>query len=243
MREALGATFTIEVGARLRALVPDMASTSAIVNRALRSSVIPALRDAGFAKVDARNAWRWHEKFVCVFNVRAVGNYFSSVTGWPPGSVGVWLGVYYSFMPSELPVKLDDQGRGLPAEYVCQVRSHLDRKLDQDAVIARLDNPAERRRKDLWWIEADGSNAPEVAGDIALALRERGLPWFSAQFDLAAQLANLERGRDCFVKFDVAAFLARELGDGARLQKYASLAETEGRRIGKTVDRRARYGV
>ncbi|MGE3165849.1 MAG: hypothetical protein AB7O52_13165 [Planctomycetota bacterium] len=49
-----------------------MTSTSAMVNRALRVSVTPVLREAGFTKIDARNGWRWLDKVVWVFNVRSV---------------------------------------------------------------------------------------------------------------------------------------------------------------------------
>lgn len=63
---------------------------------------------------------------VWVVNIRAVGHRFSSVTGWPPGSVGVWLGVFYSFIPTVGALKVDAEGRPLPAEFMCHMRSHLE---------------------------------------------------------------------------------------------------------------------
>ena len=77
-----------------------MPSTSTIVNRALRQAVRPVLTEAGFTMGNARNAWMWLDRAVCVFHVRAVGSYFSQVTGWPPGSLGVWIAVFYTFMPA-----------------------------------------------------------------------------------------------------------------------------------------------
>lgn len=220
-----------------------MTSTSAIVNRSLRAAVSPVLRDLGFEKVDARNGWRWLDKVIWVFNVRAVGSYFSSATGWPPGSVGVWLGAFYPFMPADRPTKADDHGRLVPAEYHCQMRSHLDCGLRQEEWTSRLRNPAERRRTDLWWVEPDGSNAAAVAADIAHALRSAGEPWFTHHSDLRMTLAEVERGRNCYDKYDRAALLAREIGDEERLGRYASLAVTEAARIGLANDGRARYGV
>jgi hypothetical protein len=220
-----------------------MASTSAIVNRALRAHVAPFLREAGFAKTDARNGWRWLDKTVWVFNIRAVGNYFSEVTGWPPGSVGVWLGVFYSFMPTDRPIKVDDEGRPLPAEHLCQIRSHLECTLDQSQRLGRLPNPAERDRKDIWWIEPHGSNAASVATDIASALKGQAFPWFEAHSNLAAALSEVEGSHDCFVKFDTAALLARELGDRAKVLEYAERASAEGRRIGRRLDPKERYGA
>lgn len=64
-----------------------------------------------------------------------------------------------------------------------------------------------------------------------------------AHSNLTVVLAEVERGKDCFVKFDAAALLARELGDSAKLGKYAELASAEGHRIGRPVDSKARYGV
>ena len=220
-----------------------MPSTSAIVNRALRAHVAPILRETGFTKIDARNGWRWLDKVVWVFNIRAVGSYFSGVTEWPPGSVGVWLGVFYSFMPTDFPVKVDDEGRPLPAEYLCQMRSHLECTLDQSQRAGRLPNPVERHRKDIWWIEPDGSNAPSAAADIASSLTGQGVPWFEAHSNLARTLSEVEGGHDCFVKFDTAALLARELGDRAKVLKYSERAAAESRRIGLSIDPKARYGV
>jgi hypothetical protein len=215
----------------------------AIVNRSLRATVSPVLRESGFAKVDARNGWRWLDKAIWVFNIRAVGSYFSDVTGWPPGSVGVWLGIYYPFMPTDVRIKTDDEGRLLPLEHVCQMRTHLDCGLQQTERTHHLQNPAERRRADLWWVEPDGSNATAVAADIATRLRSEGVPWLARHSDLPAALDEVERERDCLVKFDKAALLAREIGDLDRLRRYAALAIAEAARIGRPNKDRRRYEV
>src|SRR5262245_36967544 len=155
-------------------VAPQMPSTSAVLNRALRTHVVPVLRAAEFEVADARNAWLRRGKLIWVFNVRAVGRYFSDVTRWPPGSVGVQLGVFYGFMPRPGSVKRDARGRKFPKEYECQMRTDLECGLDQTRRTRRFPNPADRRRKDIWWIARDGSNADEAAQDIARALRKRG---------------------------------------------------------------------
>ena len=220
-----------------------MASTSAIVNRVLRSATAPILRGAGFAIIDSRNAWRWSGQAICVYNVRAVGLYFSKVTGWPPSSVNVSLGTYFPFIARKDGIKVDADGRLLPAEYQCQMRSHLECGLEYPEKRQSLSNPAERSRKDLWWIDPDGSNAIEVAADIAAALQQFGLPWFDRQSDLRLALAEVEEQQDCFTKHDTAAFLAREIGDKAHLKTYAAKAEAEALRINLSMDRQARYGA
>src|SRR5215831_1069985 len=173
-----------------------MSSTSAVVNQSLRKRVAPLLRKAGFQRVDARNGWCWQEKVILVFNIRAVGSYFAGVTGWPPGSVGVWLGGFYAFGPASSSVKLDKVGRLLPAEYQCHMRSHLECGLDQSQRVRSLSNPAERERRDIWWLEPDGSNAEDVASDIGLSFLKGGVPWFEHVTNLEAALALVEGERD-----------------------------------------------
>ena len=214
----------------------DMTSTSAIVNRSLRARVCPILRAGGFERVDARSGWRWIDEVVWVVKIRAVGHYFSEVTGWPPGSIGVSLGVMYSFMPHG-ETKVDQEGRMLPEEHACNLRSSLVCELDQKDLLRRLQNPAERKRRDLWWVDPDGRNADEVAGDIGRALAETGLPWFGQRTSLAGALALVEAQDDCFAKYAKASFLAHEIGDQVLWRRYDLLAEAEARRIGHSVDR------
>ena len=218
-----------------------MVSTSQLVNQSLRRHVTPLLRDGGFQKVDARNGWHWRDKVIWVFNIRAVGGNFGDVTGWPPSSVGVWLGICYAFAPVWLSIKRDKEGRLQPAEHECHMRSHLECGLDQAQLVQRLRNPAERRRKDIWWVDPNGGNAEAVAKDVAASLSQNGFQWFSRISNLETALALVEREHDCFIKFVKAAFLARELSDTERWQKYDSLAETEAKRIGKSVDRNTWY--
>ena len=220
-----------------------MASTSAMLNRPLRARVAPILREAGFEQVDARNAWSWRGDAIWVFNVRAVGNSFSGVTGWPPGSVGVWLGVFFTFAPRPSRLTIDDQGRPRPAEYLCHMRTHLAIDVDQSRRTAHLRNPAERKRTDIWWVQPDGANADEVASDIAESLRHHGLPWYASASNVERALEVGEAQHDCFTKFSKAAFLARRLGDEERFLKYDALAEAEARRIGHSLDRESWLGI
>lgn len=219
-----------------------MASTSALLNKPLRALVAPILRDAGFQHIDARNGWSWRDDLIWVFNARAVGGYFSDVTGWPPGSVCVWLGVFFTFAPRPSGMKTDDQGRLRPAEHICHMRTHLTTGIDQ-ANRFGLPNRADRERTDIWWVQPDGENCDQVAGDIAKSLRDDGLPWYARVSDLKNSLRLVEDEHDCFVKFAKLALLARRVGDDERWRKYDALAEAEARRIGHSLDRGTWLGV
>ena len=220
-----------------------MTSTSSLLNTPLRQHVSPVLREAGFPAVDARNGWRWDGDFVSVFSIRAVGSYFSQSAGWPPGSVCVWLGVFFTFAPRPPGLKDDKEGRPLPPEHLCHMRSHLSCGLDQSRRLRALPNELERVRQDIWWVERDGSNAGEVAADIAKALRGHGLRWFAQAMDLRRALAESEAMRDCFAKFSKAAMIARHLGDDERWKRYDELAEREAIRIGQSTDRQTWLGL
>ena len=148
------------------------------IDKILRAHLSPILRESGFSKVSARKSWGWHGHCVWVLNIRAVGSYFSDVTGWPPMSVCVWTGIYYDFIPFEghTPPKVDEKGRLIPNEVDCHMRSHLSRTLDQSVYTKRLSNPAEREREDIWWLEPDGSNMVEAVENIALCFVDEGKP-------------------------------------------------------------------
>lgn len=220
-----------------------MTSSSSIINKAFRGHLSPALRTAGFEKVDARNGWAWKKDCIWVLTVRAVGSYFSAVTGWPPSSVGVSLGAYYPFIPRPKPVKNDKDGRLIPAEYECHMRSHLERRLLQDNRVTILNNPAERSRQDLWWIDRDGANADEVALDIVGVFTEIALPWFDKCADLEIALSAVEAERDHLDKFVLAAYLAGKLGRSETREKCARLAEQEGQRIGVQPDKEYWFSI
>jgi hypothetical protein len=220
-----------------------MPSTSAIVNRALKIRVTPLLRKIGFDKVEARRAWHWRQDLVWVFTIRAIGGNLGDRI-WPPSSVNVLLGVFYRFFPqrpshvtaSKVTLQTDRQGRPQPAEDVCHMRAHLECGLDQSERTLDAENPAERKRRDLWWVDPDEANADEVASDIAISLFEHGIPWYERVSNLNEALALVEIERDSFSKYSRAFFLAREVGDQAREQRFGELARSEARRIGQSSD-------
>ena len=69
------------------------------INKVIRQHISPVLKHHGFTLLQTRHNWGWHGPCTWVLDVRAVGNNFAAVTGWPPMSVGVWLGVFYDFVP------------------------------------------------------------------------------------------------------------------------------------------------
>jgi hypothetical protein len=213
-----------------------MPSPSAIINISLRKSVTPALKVAGFEKTDARNGWRWEQDCIWVFTIRGVGAYFSASTGFPASSVCVWLGVYYTFIPTRnAPTKVDKKGRLLPAEHDCHMRNFLNISSPHPKITS-VKRDLERARTDIWWISPDGSDAERAALEIRNAFVKIALPWYQQMTDLRSALIAAEAQRDCFSKFVLAAHIAKKLKDSVRGERYTKLAEAEGARVNEKPD-------
>jgi len=148
-------------------------------------------------------------------------------------SVCVWTGTYYDFVPftGHTPAKVDGNGRLIPDEVYCHVRSHLSCTLDQESHTKSLSNPAERERKDIWWFERDGSNMTEAVENICLCFTDEGKRWFERYNDLQRTFADIESEPDCYVKYYRAKYFAKHLGLGEKYRMYADLEDKERARI------------
>lgn len=137
------------------------------VNKTIRRTLSSLLKESGFTKVNTRHNWAWIGNSIWVLDITAVEKYFSVVTGWPPMSIHVELGIYYDFIPTiDEHLKTEEEGKFLSNTHQCHLQYELLSNLDQSDYLSRLDNPVEQIRSDLWWIEPDGSNVEKVVNDI-----------------------------------------------------------------------------
>lgn len=126
------------------------------INKTIRRILSPSLREAGFNKVNSRQNWAWIDHCIWVLEIRAVGKYFSDVTGWLPMSINVDLGIYYDFIPSRnCEIKIGTQDELLPKPFQCHLENQLNCHINQARYKNHLDNPAEKEREDIWWVEPD----------------------------------------------------------------------------------------
>jgi len=165
--------------------------TSGDINKILRRVVVPTLREIGFTKFKGRVAWRYLDDSIWVFHARAVGSYFSQVTGFPPASLTAELCIFYLDFPKTPPVEADDDGLLIPKDVHCHCRYGLDNIADQIAIRSQSMSPTERRRRDIWWVEPDGSNGEAVAEDIRRSILEYGVPLLQKPYN--ARSIQLER--------------------------------------------------
>ena len=201
------------------------------VNKVIRKVISPVLRENGFSKVNTRNNWGYSGDSVKVFKIRSVGNYFSDVTGWPPMSVGVEIGIYYKFIPDDYPPKTDNKGNYLPQEYHCHLRSNLEIQHDQSKYAKVLDHDLERQRKDIWWIEPNGGNIEQAVNDIKAAFLKDGAPWLKKYSDCKKAYDFIISEHDCYSKYLNAKYFAKYLGLEDDYKKYSKLLSNEAKRI------------
>ena len=203
------------------------------INKVLRRYVRPVLIENGFDITETRKAWGWHPPCIWGVNIRAAGNYFSEVTGWPPMSVGVTVGVYYEFIPFQgnRHPKIDAKGRLRPDVVECHRTSAILCSIDQSSYKSTLAPPAERARTDLWWITEDGTNLADVAENIAFCVLEQGVLWLKAHSDIEKVLTIVEAETDCCAKYGMASYLAGYLGNLQKRDHYKKLASDEQSRI------------
>ena len=202
------------------------------INKVIRKSLSPILKENGFNKVNTRNNWRWIDQCIWVLKIGAVGNYFSEVTGWSPMSIHVELGIYYVFIPSIEEIKKGTNGELLPKEYQCHLREELNCNLNQSNYTRHLDNPADRTRTDIWWVEPDGSNVNEVIEDIGKSFVEKGLNWYINNTDLETAFNTIEnQHNDGYDKYYKAKYFAELLKQEEKFDMYNYLFEQEKKRI------------
>jgi hypothetical protein len=148
-------------------------------------------------------------------------------------SLVVDLGVFYDFIPSRRKIKQDSAGRLLPEEYQCELifRSQLTRMIDQNSYTMRLPNTPERARRDIWWMEPDGSNVEEVAVDIAARFVDQARPWFDNLTDLDYAFAQIESEKNCYSKYRAAMYFAKRLGLDVKHTHYSKLLEAEKKQL------------
>jgi hypothetical protein len=164
-----------------------MAATPHTLTSELRKKLFPVLTRHAFAPIKPRIAYRSTADSTCILSFRCVGAYFSKSTGFPSQSMMVTAGMYYPGIPNPFgfPAELDKDGLPNSMEVMLPLEGDVSRQPRRG-----LRNAAEEVRKDIWWIQPDGSNLGEAIGDIAIAVEQQALPWFGQWDTLASALES-----------------------------------------------------
>jgi hypothetical protein len=200
------------------------------VNRALRPTVWPALRKAGFVTRADRIAWRHAGGHTDLVEVSALGSLADSI-----GATSVSFGAYVGSVPAwfigrTVPVR---KGLAAPHYWHCVLSRTLNNTLSQPWFTPFAQPPASTTprsflvhregktvlpsdthdRPDVWFVHDDGSNLDEVIQDLLDVVTSVGLPLLHAFHDPAAVIAMAEGGQ---LNASPDSPAARELVDQAR---------------------------
>lgn len=151
---------------------------SKVVNKAIRQSVRPLLKELGFSRFTPRTAWRYTEGRVEVLNFQSFNSYLAESIGATTYSFSVNLGCLLLEVPST-GIKVKD-GFLMPQEYECHLRGRLSRGFRQ----------RELKRRDTWYIDPDGRYLERAMQDVATAIQRDAEPWF-AQLRDSGQVLDL----------------------------------------------------
>ena len=137
---------------------------SSSLNKYIRKHLSPFLIENGFEKITDRDYSKTVGIFDYIIEIKAVGKYFSNVTGWPPQSIssvgGVFCNVIKSWHQKEYHFQVDN---------LCSI--------DQTAIKRKLKSEPERKREDIWWID-DESNLEEIVNDLKNSINNYSLVYF-----------------------------------------------------------------
>jgi hypothetical protein len=194
------------------------------VNKALKMYLFPALRQYGFTKTKGKRCYKCNKSSVFVVSVEAVGKHFSDVTGFTPSSFMCTLGIYFPFVIN----KYDPEGKGIEYDkdgMQIGISLHQSLRLENFVLSKQnsrrgIDNPAETARKDVWWVERDGSNAEDMVLDLVAAFQATAPEWFAIYEDLETAFHEIEKERDCPSKFEKLYYMAKELKNDAMAEHY-----------------------
>lgn len=206
-------------------------SPTRLINEGFRKHITPLLKQSGFETPNVRKSYWRVSHAMCVLEIRALGAYLGFASGFPASSVCVWLGVYYPFFSpddyNKSRIKADSRGMLVPMEVQCHLRDHLVAPIANPKQ-ETLWNPAERQRRDVFWLEPDGSDADTVSRQIAELLSEFALPWFKKRAEPLTAICEIEADSTLNNKEFLCAHLALAAGRKDLSERYIQDAASKG---------------
>lgn len=166
---------------------------SKVVNKAIRENIRPILKEAGFSKFTARNAWRYRGEIIEVVNFQFFNSNLAESVGCTTYSFSINLGSYFKWKERMPWYRLNANNKILdtPQEYSCDLRGFLQKNLDQHNLFHPYQEYNGKDRKNVWYILEDGTNLIESVESAALSIKTEALPWFNQISNLDALLPML----------------------------------------------------
>jgi hypothetical protein len=151
---------------------------SKVVNREIKKSIWPALKQAGFSRFSQRTAWRHQQDSIDVLDFQSFNSYNAEALGITTFSFCVNLGKYLRYVPPQWDVRMKD-GIELPREWECLFRGRLHPTFSAAA-----------SDKTIWSVDRAGKNLSWCIQDV-VAQVSTALDWFRRLDDRAEVLRIL----------------------------------------------------
>jgi len=139
------------------------------IDAVIRGGLAPLMKREGFKK-SGRNFLKVDSESVAVLNVQASTSNLGAT-----GKFTINLGRYF---PSVARAVGEPEFEGPPKEYDCPVRERIGFLLPE--------------KLDHWWEVGPETNIEELAGDVARAVEDVGLPWLGRMHDLHSLKTQLD---------------------------------------------------
>ena len=167
--------------------MPDMDSKPALLDRAVKAQLWPLLKEHGFSRFTARDAWRFHADRIDVVHVQGFSIHDAGYTRRGLDSFSVDLGCHLRYIPSHAGAIREKDGLPLPQESQCPLRRRI---LDtrRRPFFAWLAAP--RRQRDVWPAGDRPAELEATLAQVRKGLLEQGLPWF-ARFAAPQELLRI----------------------------------------------------
>ena len=128
----------------------------------------PLLRHDGFTKFSTKTAWRYLPEQIHLANFQSFNSFLAAGVGCTTFSFAVNLGIYFPAIPFTFPLRKGPDPALRPQVLHCHLRLQLLKEIEQPVL----------PRRDVWYVEPDGSNLLEIMADARTVLEREGLPWF-----------------------------------------------------------------
>lgn len=160
--------------------MPDTDSKPALLDRAIKAQLWPLLKEHGFSRFTARNAWRFHADRIDVVHVQAFSVADAGYTRRGLDSFSVNLGCHLRYIPSHAGAIRERNGLPLPEESQCLLRRRI---LDtrRPSFLAWLAAP--RRPRTVWPVGGGAADLEHSMTMVGKGLLDQGLPWFAGFAD------------------------------------------------------------
>lgn len=214
----------------LSVMVSLLQMDSRVVSRSIKNEIWPLLRKSGFSAFSARTAWRFAPEQTHVVNFQSFNTYLAERLGCTTVSFGLNLGIYFTAIPAYRLKSGGEESTSRPQEYQCHFRHHPLRRVGQSAF----------SRADIWYVQPDGMNLPEVMTDVRAVIEQEALPWFDGFGSIEEVLRRLMEEEDLKwfhgtrkspVRKYCIGHLARQLGRKAPAEQMIAEAHHELERI------------